>query len=52
MTARFLMKTYNAKGIFCNSSDNIESLEKILKENFRDYSVRVEGCVALFSGRV
>ncbi len=49
--ADFLMKTYNAKGVFSNSKDNLDDLEKILKERFRSCSVRVEGCVALFEGK-
>lgn len=49
--ADILMRTYNAKGIFSNSKDNLDDLEKILKEHFRSYKVQAEGCVALFEGR-
>jgi hypothetical protein len=50
--AKTLMKAYNSKGVFCNTNDNAADLETILKENFRDWSVRVVGCVAFFVGRV
>ncbi len=49
--ARNLMKIYNAKGIFSNLSDRRQDLEAGLKKHFREYSVRIEGSVALFSGR-
>ncbi len=49
--AKQLLKIYNSKGIFCNTQDNPKDLENILKENFHDYSIRVEGCVAFFVGR-
>ncbi len=50
--AKTLMKTYNSKGIFSNTDDNLTDLESVLKENFHDYSVRVVGCVAFFVGRI
>ena len=45
-----LMGLYNKKGIFCNSNDEITSLEKSLKENFSNVKIEIVGCVALFSG--
>lgn len=51
LPARTLMKLYNAKGIFSNSSDCRQDLEAGLTAHFREYTVRVEGCVALFSAR-
>ncbi len=47
-----LMKLYNEKGIFSNSSDDLEGLERALNERFVDVSLKVVGCVALFSGRI
>lgn len=49
--ANTLMRIYNKKGIFGNTNDTLEDLEAGLKEHFRDYSIHVEGCVALFSAR-
>lgn len=49
--AKTLMRIYNAKGIFGNVNDNATDLESVLKANFRDYSIRVFGCVAFFVGR-
>jgi hypothetical protein len=46
------MKLYNEKGIFSNSSDDLEGLERALNERFVDVSLKVVGCVALFSGRI
>ncbi len=50
--ARKLMQIYNARGIFSNREDSPSVLEKILKDNFREYELRFVGCVALFSGKV
>ncbi|WP_461536133.1 class I SAM-dependent methyltransferase [Spongorhabdus nitratireducens] len=47
--ARALMRFYNGKGIFSNEHDGLEQLEEILAARFSEYSVRVVGCVALFS---
>jgi hypothetical protein len=49
--ARKLMKTYNAKGIFSNVSDRQQDLEAGLRAHFTEYTIRMEGCVALFSAR-
>lgn len=49
--ARQLMKLYNTKGIFLNDQDTLEALETALQSRFRHTSIRVEGCVALFSAR-
>jgi ubiquinone/menaquinone biosynthesis C-methylase UbiE len=49
--ARMLLKTYNAQGIFSNTDDNYSGLESILQESFQEYSIRVEGTVALFWGK-
>lgn len=50
--AKRLMAIYNKKGIFANERDDLEGLERALRRRFRDVSVRVVGCGALFSGRV
>lgn len=51
LIARKLMHLYNSKGIFCNTDDTAADLEKILKENFRNYSLHIIGCVAFFMGQ-
>ena len=48
---RFTNSIYNKKAIFSNLNDNCTDLEKILKNNFREYSVEVKGSVALFYGK-
>jgi hypothetical protein len=50
--AKRLMAVYNKKGIFANQQDDLEGLERVLRSRFRDVSVQVIGCAALFSGRV
>ena len=47
--ARQLMKLYNAKGIFSNLSDRQSDLEAGLKAYFKEHTIHVAGCVALFS---
>jgi SAM-dependent methyltransferase len=49
--ARTLSGLYNRKGIFSNREDALPDLEAGLREHFVDTEVRVQGCVALFSGR-
>lgn len=50
--AKRLMDTYNRKGIFSNQHDDLEGLKRALSGRFREVSVEVVGCAALFSGRV
>ena len=50
--AKRLMAVYNERGIFSNQHDNLEGLKQALSKRFREVSVEVVGCVALFSGRV
>ena len=50
--AKRLMAVYNKKGIFANQQDDLDGLERALRSRFRDVSVQVVGCAALFSGRV
>ena len=50
--AKRLMAVYNKKGISANEHDDLEGLERALRSRFRDVSVQVVGCGALFSGRV
>jgi 2-polyprenyl-3-methyl-5-hydroxy-6-metoxy-1,4-benzoquinol methylase len=49
--AKQLMAVYNKKGVFSNEQDTLEELTRTLKQRFRDVSVEVVGCAALFSGR-
>ncbi|MGJ0506575.1 MAG: class I SAM-dependent methyltransferase [Methylocystis sp.] len=49
--ARALMNFYNAKGVFSNTRDDLDTLRRELKERFADVSIEVVGCGALFSGR-
>jgi hypothetical protein len=45
------MDAYNTKGIFSNRHDDLDGLKRALDRRFRDVSVEVVGCAALFSGR-
>ena len=47
--ARRLMDLYNKKGIFANERDDLDGLQRALASRFRDVSVQVVGCAALFS---
>ncbi len=49
--AKKLMTLYNKKGIFSNTEDNFEGLEIALNQRFENVTLKVVGCVALFSGR-
>jgi hypothetical protein len=49
--AKQLMKLYNAKNIFSNLSDRQSDLEAGLKVYFAEHTIRIAGCVALFSAR-
>jgi ubiquinone/menaquinone biosynthesis C-methylase UbiE len=49
--AKVLMRAYNSKRIFSNLNDNAADLERVLQDNFRDYSIHIVGCVAFFVGR-
>ncbi len=51
LMARRLMNFYNARGIFSNLSDCRQDLETALTAHFGEYTIRIEGCVALFSAR-
>ncbi len=50
--ARRLMDVYNKKGIFSNQHDDLEGLKQALEMRFREVSVEVAGCAAIFSARV
>lgn len=45
-----LMAFYNNKGIFSNSEDDLAGLKNALDKRFKNVTVDVVGCVALFSG--
>lgn len=52
MLARRLMAFYNGKGIFSNTQDSLDVLKQELSHRFRESSVEVAGCGAIFWGRV
>jgi hypothetical protein len=45
------MHAYNGKGIFTNRHDTLDGLERELSSRFRDVSLDVIGCAALFAAR-
>lgn len=49
--ARRVMNAYNRKGIFSNRHDDLDGLTRALNQRFREVSVEVVGCAAIFSGR-
>lgn len=49
--ARRLMAIYNKKGIFCNTADDLAGLQGALQQRFREVSIEVVGCAALFAAR-
>ncbi len=49
--AKKLMGIYNTKKIFTNVDDDLETLDKVLRDNYPEHSISVSGCVALFWGR-
>jgi hypothetical protein len=46
--ARALLDLYNAKGVFNNREDDLDSLREGLRQRFDEVDVEREGCVALF----
>jgi hypothetical protein len=48
---RRLMAFYNARGIFGNQEDDLDSLRDILEANFSDVEVRLRGAAAVFTAR-
>lgn len=48
---RMLMTAYNDRGIFHNTEDDGEGLERVLRQHFADVTIDVVGTVALFSAR-
>jgi hypothetical protein len=46
--ARALLDLYNAKGVFNNRADDIESLSDGLRRRFANVAIAQEGCVAIF----
>jgi hypothetical protein len=51
LSARALMRVYNAKGIFSNAGDCLEELAEGLRHRFEEHEIQVHGCVALFEAR-
>lgn len=50
--ARRVMAFNNDRGIFSNTADDLVGLESLLSKHLDQSSVRIMGCVALFSGEV
>lgn len=50
--AKKLLTIYNAKKIFSNSKDTLEDLALLLAKNFKQYSLKQQGHVALFSAHI
>ncbi|HWP01052.1 MAG TPA: class I SAM-dependent methyltransferase [Methylococcus sp.] len=50
--AKRFMELYNWKGIFSNRDDDLDGLKRALMQRFRNVSVEVVGCAALFVGYV
>jgi hypothetical protein len=48
--ARQVMAFNNRREIFCNTGDDLVGLEAVLSEHLDESSVRIVGCVAMFSG--
>lgn len=46
--ARTLLDVYNAKGVFNNREDDLQSLTTGLRQRFERVHVEMQGCVALF----
>jgi Methyltransferase domain len=49
VAARRLLALYNAKGVFDNYEDDLESLTAGLRQRFARVEIERQGCVALFS---
>lgn len=49
--ARRLMQVFNPHRIFSNRHDDLDGLKRALQRRFRDVSIDVVGCVALFACR-
>lgn len=52
LAARALMAHYNFHGVFSNTNDSLEYLQRGLEQRFTDVSIQIVGCVALFSARL
>lgn len=52
LPAKGLMSLYNAKGVFSNRQDSMAALCNELELRLDNIQVRVEGCAALFSGKL
>ena len=48
LAARWLMETYNRKGIFHNRNDSLEDLQNALHSRFKRVEIIPKGCAALF----
>ena len=52
LPARGFMSVYNCKDIFSNFQDTVSALRAALASRLDDVQMQVEGCAALFSGRL
>lgn len=52
VVASMFIKVYNSMGIFSNRLDSPDMLRRILEKQFKTWSLKVHGSVALFSGTV
>nr|VFK31047.1 MAG: Methyltransferase domain-containing protein [Candidatus Kentron sp. MB]VFK35415.1 MAG: Methyltransferase domain-containing protein [Candidatus Kentron sp. MB]VFK77278.1 MAG: Methyltransferase domain-containing protein [Candidatus Kentron sp. MB] len=50
--AKLLLAYANKRGSFSNQEDSLEDLERALHDRFKDVSLEIVGCAAIFSGRV
>jgi hypothetical protein len=50
--ARALMRVYNSKGVFSNDADSLDALRHELASRYKQVSIQVVGCAALFSAEV
>jgi len=48
LAASALSDLYNAKGVFNNRADDLESLSDGLRRRFANVAIAQEGCVAIF----
>jgi len=46
--AKRLMKIYNKKGVFTNTEDNIQTMTRLLSEQYEKFELNVVGSAAQF----
>lgn len=50
--AKRLMKFYNKKGVFTNTADDLDGLDRELRRRFREVQIDTVGCAVIFSARL